>query len=385
MKYLALYICLLFSFLANAQEDAPKKYTLNGYVKDLQSAFILKQPGQSLLFQDNLIHNRLNFKWFPKEGWTFKLELRNRLFWGDQVRLVPDMYIENLGGANDFFDLDFGKANATGLAFHTMIDRLYLEYIKNDWEVRLGRQRINWGINTFWNPNDVFNAFAFTDFDYEERPGSDALRVKRYIGFASSVEFAVKAFDEWEAATFASLVKLNKWNYDFQLLTGYVQEEIVLGGGWAGNIKDVGFKGEFSYFLPTDEAESNSFGLALGLDYITSKSLFLSTGMLYNSNGETKGSLSQIFAFQLSAKNLYPYKYSFFLSASYPFTPLLNGGLSLIYSPGEANALFLNPTITYSVAQNWDFDLIAQLAFNNDNGQYISPIQGLFLRSKFSF
>ena len=107
-----------------------------------------------------------------------------------------------------------------------MLDRLYLDYVKGNLEVRLGRQRVNWGINTVWNPNDIFNAFTFTDFDYEERPGSDALRVKYYTGFASSIEIAVKAFDRKEDAVGGILWKFNKWNYDFQALVGIMQEDL---------------------------------------------------------------------------------------------------------------------------------------------------------------
>ena len=83
------------------------------------------------------------------------------------------------------------------VVFNTTIDRVFLEYNKNDWEVRVGRQRINWGINLAWNPNDVFNAYSFFDFDYEERPGSDAIRIRKYTGIASSVELAANITDDF--------------------------------------------------------------------------------------------------------------------------------------------------------------------------------------------
>jgi hypothetical protein len=63
---------------------------------------------------------------------------------------------------------------------------------------------------------------------------------------------------------------------------------------------------------------------------------------------------------------------------------MLNGSIALIYSPSKAHAIFLNPTVTYSIAQNWDFDLVGQIAFNEDDG-FKSPIQGLFMRIKYSY
>ncbi len=34
-----------------------------------------------------------------------------------------------------------------------------------------------------------------------------------------------------------------------QLITGWYNEHLTLGAGWAGNIKDAGFKGEVQYFF----------------------------------------------------------------------------------------------------------------------------------------
>ncbi|MCB0557706.1 MAG: hypothetical protein KDD09_02100, partial [Phaeodactylibacter sp.] len=150
--------------------------------------------------QDNLIHNRLNFRWMINDELKLRTDLRTRVFYGDLVRANPNYgdAIDNVN--NDYFDLSLVLLDENAWVVQSMIDRLYLEYFKGNWEVRLGRQRINWGISTVWNPNDIFNAFSFTDFDYEERPGSDALRVKYYTGFASSVELAVRMFDHFDEA-----------------------------------------------------------------------------------------------------------------------------------------------------------------------------------------
>lgn len=334
--------------------------------------------------QDNLIHNRLNFRWSIAENWNFRADVRSRIFFGDLVKANPDYakLVDNTN--NDYFDLSLVLVDQSSFVVHTMLDRLYLEYFDDQWEIRLGRQRINWGISTVWNPNDIFNAFAFTDFDYEERPGSDAIRVKRYLGFASSVELAIKAFDSWEEATAAVMWKFNKGTYDFQILSGVAQNDFVLGGGWAGNLKNAGFKGELTYFLPLKGKDQHSFAATFGVDYSFANSIYLSTGYLYNSNGSTRAGVSNLFDFQLSAKNLYPYRHAIFTQLSYPFTPLVNGGIALIYSPVTTHALFVNPTCTISVAQDWDLDFVGQLVFN-DNQVYTSPIQALFLRLKWSF
>jgi hypothetical protein len=384
MKKFAILILLTFPSFLIAQEEEPKNWSIDGYVKNLQALYFIETPFLDTLLLDNLFHNRINFRWYVNDKLTFRADMRNRIFYGDLVKLNPNFGKEVEDANNDFFDLSATLIDRGDLVVHSMIDRLYLEYITGKWEVRAGRQRINWGINSVWNPNDIFNAYSFTDFDYEERPGSDALRVKYYTGFTSSIEIAVKAFDDPDEAVGALLWKFNKREYDFQLLAGVAQQDIVLGGGWAGNIKNASFKGEFTYFNALQDSVENSFTGTLATEYSFEKGLFLSGGFLYNSNGSNETGSTILFNSQLSAKNLYPYKYALFAQAGRPLTPILTAGLAVIYSPVKTHPLFINPTISYSIAQNWDLDLIAQIVFNKTI-RYESPTQVVFLRVKFSY
>lgn len=340
------------------------------------------------MFVDQLLHNRLNFKWFPSENFTLTAEARNRVFWGDQVRFTQllggDFIADTDRGSDDYFDWSWGHANDKGYALHATLDRFYGEFYRGNWEVRLGRQRINWGIGTIWNPNDIFNAYNFTDFDYEERPGSDAVRVKRYLGVASSIEIAAKAARNTEEFTGAALLKFHTGTYDWQVLAGVFENNTVLGGGWAGNLGNASFKGEVSWFHPLDSSLDNAFALTLGIDYTFENQIYLNGGILYNSEGTASLGATDLFAFELSARNLYPYRYSILAQASYPVTPLLNGAMIVVYSPGEAHAMFVNPVLTYSLAQNWDLDVVAQILFQKEE-KYRSPVQAGFLRVKWSF
>jgi hypothetical protein len=367
-----------------AEDTAPPVAEFNGYIKNLQTMLFFNLGGGLDPFyqQLNFFHHRLNSRWRLGEDWRFRADLRTRVFYGD---LTPGYGQLIDQGSNDFLNLSSVFLDRPSWVGHTVLDRLYLEYARGDWEVRLGRQRVNWGINTVWNPNDIFNAFAFTDFDYEERPGSDALRIKRYTGFASSIELAVRAFDDFDQAIIAGLWKFNRGTYDFQVLAGYAQQDLALGGGWAGNLGNAGLKGEFTYFHPLKPERNNAFAATLGLDYSFSNALYVNTGYLYNSEGSTGGNIASLFAFELSARNLYPYRHALFAQASYPITPLLSGGAALIYSPVEVHALFVNPVATLSIKENWDIDLVGQIVLNQEAKGYTSPIQAAFLRLKLSY
>ena len=88
--------------------------------------------------------------------------------------------------------------------------RFFLQWEKNDWNIRIGRQRVNWGIQNFWNPHDLFNQTNFFDFDYIEKPGSDAIRVQYYPNSNQSLEFALNEDIQ------GGLYRFNKFKYDFQ-------------------------------------------------------------------------------------------------------------------------------------------------------------------------
>lgn len=375
------------------KKNSPKKsknWALNGYVKYLTSVYFLQQPSPTVL-QDNLIHNRLNFSWYPHDNWTVKAALRTRVFFGEFIKLQPN-FGQNILRAdslkNGYTDyLSWTLLDERGGVIHSTLDRIYFQYSKGNWDIKLGRQRVNWGINTIWNPNDIFNTFSFTDFDYEERPGSDALRVQYFTGVASSVELAVKAFTNWENATAALLWKTNKWAYDFQFLAGIVQQNLVVGGGWAGAIKGAGFKGEWAYFynLADTSNQAHSFTGTLSIDYLFPSKTYLVAGFLYNSNGSVNANATALFGYQPSAKNVYPYQYALFVTFSQPIKERFSVGLTSIYSPGESHALFLTPNFAYTINEQWDLSLVGQLAFNRAGGYYVSPLQVAFLRFKLSF
>lgn len=384
------FIVLLGLSLPSAwgQDDELKNWSLSGYIKNLEALYFLNEPifpgTEETFFQDNLIHNRLNFTAYLSEAITFRADLRSRIFYGELVKLQPN-YGDLINDANnDYLDLSLVLLDEEAWVIHTMLDRLYFEYLKNNLEIRLGRQRVNWGINMVWNPNDVFNAYSFTDFDYEERPGSDALRVKYYTGFASSIEIVSKVFDDWDEATIGALWKLNKWKYDFQILAAFVENDLALGGGWAGNIKTASFKGEFTWFHATKPGQKDNFAATFGVDYSFSNSFYINGGFLYNHLGSSSANVANLFSFELSARNLYPYKYAIFGQWTYPFTPLINGGMAVIYSPVDVHPLFVNPTVTLSIKENWDIDFIGQIVFNKTD-KYTSPLQVAFLRLKFSY
>jgi hypothetical protein len=382
MRY---WIVLGFFFVCSTTtaQEGDKNWSISGYVKDLVT---INVADDSTLV-DNLVHNRLNFSWDPNEAFNVQIEVRNRLFFGDLVSSIPN-YGKLVDVNNDYLDLSYYTPENKDWLFHTMIDRAYVEWVNEKWEARIGRQRINWGVNLVWNPNDIFNSYSFFDFDYEERPGSDALRIKRYISFASSMELAVSVDEDFDKTVMAGMYKFNTNSYDIQLFVGKAREDLAAGLGWAGNLGDAGLKGEVSYFHPyNDNFMNNALLASITLDYNFESSLYLHGSYLYNSDGSSDILPAQL-AFntsgRLTVRDLSLFRHSTFIQASYSFHPLINGGLATIYYP-STQAFFINPNVTFSIKPNLDADLIGQLYYDDLNGDFKAQARLFFIRLKWSF
>jgi hypothetical protein len=382
---LTLFI-LLFSICAKAQNDTvkPNWLALKGYIKDLQSiSFVDNIDSIAAL---NLIHNRLNFKLTFNEKLSAKVEVRNRIFYGDQIKKIPD-FGNYINRNNALFNLSKLWINEKTLVLHSVIDRLFLQYSTQEWDVKLGRQRINWGINTIWNPNDIFNTYNFLDFDYEERPGNDAVRIQRFFNINSTLEMAFKLGKNKDESVGAFLYKFNKNKYDFQILGGVFQTDFVLGGGWAGGIRNTGFKGELSYFHPQTSfsSQTGTISLSIMADQTFKNDWYVAVSGLFNSNATNAfNQNTAIFSSNLSAKSLFPYRYTFFVNATKSFSPISTLSFSCIYSP-EKNALILFPSYSYNVAKNFDLDFTAQSFLAKVNDVYKSLGTSFFIRGKCSF
>ncbi|PID69511.1 MAG: hypothetical protein CR989_01295 [Flavobacteriales bacterium] len=366
-----------------ADSWASKYLSFSGYLKYMNTSSF---RNLDVILSDNLIHNRLNFKAYINKNVTFTTEMRNRMVWGNTLNLYPN-YPELLDSNNDGIDLSFFPVKEKGFIMLLEIDRLNFDFSNEKWHVVIGRQRINWGKNLAWNPNDIFNTYNFFDFDYEERPGTDALRVQYYLSGNSSIETAINYKKNWDDNTLALKYNFHAGNYDFQILTAKYLRDFMMGLGWEGVIKNIGFKGELSYFSPKDKEFDNTFVGALSLDYYFKNGIAINLGSLYNSTGIsqiTNLDISEFSSVKVSPKRLMPNKWSFFAQASKAFTPAINASFSAIYAK-ELDAYFAMPQFSYNIAQNWDVDITGQLFYGKENDKITNLANSIFLRFRYSF
>jgi hypothetical protein len=385
MRYFIFLVLFTTSICqAKAQDYEKKNWSLDGYITNMQSMMAEELDGYWT--NDNLIHNRINFYWYPAKSITSGIQFRNRIFTGEIVKYTED-YGKQIRQYDGIENLSFNILDETSILFNSTIDRLWFSYEKGKFNATIGRQRINWGQTYVWNPNDIFNVYSFFDFDYIEKPGSDAIRLQYYPDWSSAAELAV-SMNKDNAITAAGLYRFNVSGYDIQVMGGiFKEEDYVIGGGWAGNIGGMGFKGETSYFRSTDNFRDTTgmFMASVSAEYMFSNSLYLQFEFLYSDS--PKSSISNFYEYyggSLTVKKLSFTEYSFFTQVSYPVTPLLNATLAVMYFP-KIEGYYFGPSIEYSLTDNLFFSFYIQsfsgeLADNNRQNFHLG-----FLRTKLNF
>lgn len=383
LKRINLSVILFFvsSFFACGQSDPG--FDFKGYLKHMN---IISVFNTDSLTTSSLFHNRLKFKWYSANDFSAALEIRNRMFYGEQIKLSP-LLGKVLNQDNGLFDMAFLLTDQKGCKLVTNIDRAYLRWNKDNIDVQLGRQRINWGISLVWNPNDLFNAASFVDFDYEERSGTDALRIQYKTASLSGFEFIASPGKEAKKSIYALMYRFNKHKYDVQLFSAVYLSDIALGLGWAGSLKQLGFKGELTCFKSYEKAlfPKQAINSSISFDYTFKGSNYFNISYLYNSNGSnTLGQPGNINSLYVNdVKHLSPALHSAFFQISRAFNPLITGSFSTIFLVGM-NQFFLMPSINYSIKDDWDINLVVQSLLNNPDKKE-NNLTNLFLRLRWSF
>lgn len=381
-RYLIILLLIILSTGISSAGPGGDSITLNGYVSSIQSIMFDSLNGE--FTNDYLLHNRLNFKKSLGENVIVQAELRNRLFTGDMTKTDPD-YAHMIGHDQGCVDLSWNLVEEHSFFLNTTVDRLSVEVRQNQLEAKLGRQRINWGQTFVWNPNDIFNTYSFFDFDYTEKPGSDAIRLMYYPTFSSVVE-AAAAVDHDGNVTAAGLWRFNRFNYDVQFLAGYFKSnDLVVGTGWSGNIGTVSCRGEASYFQPVKASpEEDSRALVtIGFDKILKDNSTAQLQLMFCDDPPDLENFKGFYTGTQSPKDLAFSKFTAFGQFTWAATPLLSLSLSAMYFP-DLNGYFTGPSVEYSLAQNIDFTFLLQ-HFNADlSGEEVNITLGFF-RLKLSF
>jgi hypothetical protein len=107
---------------------------------------------------------------------------------------------------------------------------MLLNHYEDKWDLRIGRQRNNWGIHDIWNINDIFYTYNFWNFDYQHRLGINDIRLQRNLKDNSTLGLAFAPRKRRKEHTAAVLFCFKRKKYDLQLLGGVLKSDFVVVG-----------------------------------------------------------------------------------------------------------------------------------------------------------
>lgn len=333
--------------------EPAKKWDLGGYVKYMATATV---PDGADNLYDNLVHQRFNYEYRFSPNLRFNAGMRNRLFWGDTAE-IPG-YGELFGLDPGYLDLSWNWVDENGVVGNTQFDRLYLNWKKDDWQLRGGRFRINWAMTQLWNPNDIFNSYSIYDFDYEERAGSDAVMVSKKLGFASGFDLVYNPSKDHELTSYAGRYLWNRSGWDLQLIGGKSNLDWVIGGGFAGDIRGAGVRGELSWFEPTQdewqgETLTSSSVASLESDYSFGgrRNWIGRVAVLHISNPMDPGDALAFLNLPLTARTLSFTNWTGYADIGFDISPLSR--ITFSGSAYDDGSYFVGVNGSYSLADNW--------------------------------
>ncbi len=379
-------VIILLIFLSAAQtlfaQEKGQNITCSGYVNWVYSAIFDSITGPWT--NSNMIHNRINLKAYGGNSFIVGAEIRNRAVTGNMVSSNP-YYAESLEEDPGWIDMSWNLVDEKGFIFNTMLDRLWVEYNRGNFQLRAGRQRINWSQTMVWNPNDIFNTYSFFDFDYVERPGSDAVQIIYSTTPSSSAEVAVKAEHDGRI-TAAALYRFSIKGFDVQFITGEMsQEQFVAGTGWSGAIGSYSLRGEASWFKPVDDRTDKSATLmvTIGTDKVFSDSFTAMAQVMYCNKPLQLWNLSQLYYGGMDATKLAFSEITAMAQVTWNPMPLLGLTGSAIWYP-DLNGLFAGPALDLSATENLDLSVMWQYFHSTITGLETRLNLG-FLRLRYSF
>ncbi len=390
MQYRIKLFFLLVILLGNQSFAQLSNFDFGGYQKYLFGTS--KYPGIDSRLNDHLLHTRLNFRYYPSQNIITALELRFRTYYGGSVEKIPN-YSDLIQTKRDFVDLDWMIWNSKSSLGYLEVDRLYFDWNVNKVQLTLGRQRVAWGTCWVWNPTDIFNPLNVLDFDYEELPATDAIRLQYYTGAVSKFEIAYKPAKKNSDQIFAGLWSINKWDYDFNIIAGMRFKRWLAGFSWAGDILDAGFRGEILVSEKTNQSGQinnslNTFDQSIvsasfSGDYTFENSFYIHTEVLFNNNGKTKNT----FLYQQEASSLgmlSAARWSLYQEFAYDISPLIRGTIFGIFNPSD-HSFIIVPSVSYSLITNLDLFLNAFFFDGKSLTEFGEYGTAIYLRLKYSF
>ena len=210
------------------------------------------------------------------------------------------------------------------------VDRAFYRHRFGRFTLGAGRQPIDWGTGRFWQPMNVFGAFAPTDLDTDFKPGIDALVADWYPSPMSSLTVAwvlSPQHDPAEDSVAAYFRRQVGMQAEVLLLAGRVRGENVAGAALQGEVKGMGWRIEGVHH-GTGQGDDGALSWIAGADYQLQDGTLLTAEWRDRGGSVIPGAPPTPDAIRADED-----RRMLGLGASRDLTPLLHGSYTLLVNP----------------------------------------------------
>ncbi len=359
-------LCLM---LLLTTAPAAGEIKLSGYYKNLlvnSKTLPLFGPSESYFLDLNRL--RLKITGDLSNSVTFDIQYDNEVLLGNYLDTTEFSSLLKNRRPDSYFDLDGNYVDNSNLYGKHSLYRVYIDVALAEVDLKFGRQRIAWGTAMLWNPMDILNPFNPIQLERQEREGIDAVLMDWDYNALSRVTFVYAKQQRSESR--AVRWRSNQQGFDLSLMAGNFRGDTVVGFDFAGQVKEIGVRGEITQTNPVNRA--GYIRAVVGADYPFVNSLSLNIEMYYNGQG-AYDPLGYEFNRLLSGELLSLARRYLGGYLGYDITPLLRWDNYLIINLDD-NSVFFSPSLIYSLTENVEGRLGIQ-AFDGDSGSEYGTLE----------
>ncbi len=347
-------------------------------------------------YQLNANKLRIDIKSSVFENIEFGANVNFTLYFGkrnwDLLDFLPDNLVSSIPQEmNSFFQFTYRDTFS--------LDNVYTRISIARFALTVGKQQISLGTAYFSNPTDILNIKDVFDPTYEQ-PGHNAIRLDLFLGSRLSITALYTPIEEdWEKSGKLLRIKAGVGHFDFSIMgyetqhtsTDYYtfqmtqQRRRIIGLDFVGELFGLGVWGEGIYNFLEDDDDFYEF--IVGSDYTFESGLYALWE--YHRNSKSKACCEEydlndwLWFFTGEIKTISRDQVYGFIS--YPATYLMSFGCSIIASISDGSVALV-PTVEYSIFENVDLTLMANLYIGEEGKVYSSTMgNGCILRGRVYF
>jgi len=244
-----------------------------------------------------------------------------------------------------------------------VIDRLNVQYERDDLRVKLGRQPINLATTFYFTPNDFFAPFAAQAFFRTYKPGVDAARLNWQWSEQSQLSLITvldyesdlsqptgwQTSPNWSDTAYWARASTLTENFELGVVAATVSGDDIIGFDFQGEVFDwFGLRGEGHLRFADAAKIDRDAQFSLAVDKRWQNTLTLRLEHFYQRSGANDSDDYQLTAL-VDNNNFYLARNYTAVGASYEFTPLWFGDAVWLFNHQDASKL-LALYSTYSLS-----------------------------------